>query len=238
MASSEDLDHVKLASAFLRASAFILSKFPAAISWIALFASCMSRGSYKRPLTPSVTTKGTATARGPTTAMPAACDSMKTRSKVPVTVGEKKMSADATVEASCSPVTAPGMYTSGLFPISRCIDSHESPWPMMAKRHNSGSPGRFVTFTKSMSLSTCFSGESRPTKTTRGRSGLPLLQIARVSRFALEGWKNSKSHPVAQKRVFACPWNQLWSFWEPSMRRCPVTKGNTISQAALTTCGE
>lgn len=46
------------------------------------------------PLTPSVTTKGTATARGPTTATPAAWDSMKTKSKVPVTVGEKKMSLE------------------------------------------------------------------------------------------------------------------------------------------------
>ena len=36
------------------------------------------------------------------------------------------------------------------------------------------------TWTKSTSLSTCFSGERRPTKITKGRSGRPLLHNSRL----------------------------------------------------------
>mmetsp|Transcript_79648 Transcript_79648/g.191130 ORF Transcript_79648/g.191130 Transcript_79648/m.191130 type:complete len:203 (-) Transcript_79648:1159-1767(-) len=200
MASSEDLDQVKLALAFCRASAFILSSF-GITSWMARLASCMSSGSYSFPLTPSVTTNGTATARGPTTAMPAAWDSMKTRSKVPVTVGDQKMSAEATSAANFSPVTTPGIFTSARRPISSWMASQESPWPMMAKRHSSGSPSGFTTFTKSMILSTCFSGDMRPTKSTNGRSGRPLLNSSRIFGFFLDGWKNSRSQPVDQNRT-------------------------------------
>ena len=44
------------------------------------------------------------------------------------------------------------------------------------------------TWTKSTSLSTCFSGERRPTKITKGRSGRPLLHNSRLGGCPRLGW--------------------------------------------------